>query len=102
MNPCVKTGVVFTDAKSGATFTGDLFYPWQVRGIPARDGLPIGIQDSRRVHIVVDGAEYSARPLSGWVDTNVGIKVKPADPEFIEYLRIWYPELEPEIQQWTR
>lgn len=91
MNPCVKTGVIFRDDASGRVHTGDLFYGWQIRGIPLHNGDPA--PRLARVDIVIAGAEYYKLAGRRYAATEAGLRIKAYSPEFERHLREWYPEL---------
>lgn len=94
MNPCVKTGVVFTNMLTGLTHTGDLFYTensWQVKGIPAADGVPKTVAP-RPVHVVFLNVGFF--PRDRYVDTQTDLLIVAVSENFRKHVKEWYPELE--------
>lgn len=92
MNPCVKTGFVFYDYRTGTKWTGDLFRIsdglYQIRGIPATPLDPKTPADA-----IVSNIVLCHRADGSYMDSNIGIKVFGLSQSFLNHLGEWYPEL---------
>ena len=82
---------MFLDDATGRIHTGDLFYGWQIRGVPLHnDGEPVTV--AVLPELVIAGADYTTT-RGRFADTETGLRLVGCSQSFREHVARYFPAL---------